>query len=167
MKKFIGLLFVLTSLSAVAQLDVKALNEDLMLKQGYNQTSWSKQNNPDALIKAKPKYKDSYFIEYTRTNENGSVEDMAIIYAPADTSAKGHWKGEVLSVTLGTHQVQLNGTASFKNLNNLANAFMKYNTDKKQNTIMREAVKSHKDSAKNRVMVTDFGTEKGISISYY
>lgn len=167
MKKFIGLLFVLTSLSAVAQLDVKALNEDLMLKQGYDQISWSKQNNPEALIKAKPKYKDSYFIQYAKTNNRGIVEEMTIIYAPENNSGRGHWRGEVLSVTLDTYHVRLGGEASFKDLNNLSKAFMRYNSDKKQNTIMREAVKSHKDSAKNRVMVTNLELEKGISISYY
>ena len=52
MKKIIFLLLLINTV-IFAQLDVRKLNEELMLNQGYSQ-SWGKSNMPEAILEARP-----------------------------------------------------------------------------------------------------------------
>lgn len=134
MKKICAVIFMLVlSFSAFATLNVRKLNEELTLKKPFNIDQWSN-------------YGKEWVIYYGYMNK-GVYKIMSITYVASDSSSKGHWKGEPKSITISVTDMRTM-KVGFNQLNEMANIFMKYNSDSKQNQALKNALKNRKDTDK-------------------
>lgn len=144
-------------------LNVRELNEDLTLKDTYRINLWKKNNFSKELLGSKIQYLDSHSIYYSR-HKNGVDEYMTIIYNPENTSAKGHWKGTILEIDVSVTNINGGKKVTFKDLEKLLNKVIKYNTDKKQNQLIKQTLKTLKET--DKIYILDFPEEKGIHIIF-
>lgn len=166
-KKLLFIMFIISFSISFAQLNVKALNEDLMINQNYTQNSWGITSFKASQVGKKVKYIGSYGIYFSCENE-GIKEYLNIIYAPINNSPKGHLKGEILSINMSVNNLLNEEKAiSFKDLNNIVNTVIKYNTDKKQNDILKKILKNPKNNLKENILIENFENSKGIIIDFY
>lgn len=144
-------------------LNVRELNEDLTLKDTYRINLWKKNNFSKELLGSKIQYLDSHSIYYSR-HKNGVDEYMTIIYNPENTSTKGHWKGTILEIDVSVTNINGGKKVTFKDLEKLLNKVIKYNTDKKQNQLIKQTLKTLKET--DKIYIVDLPEEKGIHIIF-
>ena len=136
-----------------------------MLNQGYSQT-WGQSNIPEAILEARPEYRGSWTVSYMRRDENGVEEHLFITYAPVDSSGKGHWSGKILDADISVVDLMSGKPVTFKRMGNMINMLTRFNSDKKQNNIIKQAYKNRKSDLAKNIMVSDSPNAKSINITF-